>query len=80
MKRRPAPAALQKACDEFNERHPIGAAIIFWRGRAGDGPGTAGTVTAPGAYVLGGHTAVVQVGGGCIALTHVVAAPAEVRA
>jgi hypothetical protein len=65
------------ACALFNKLNPIGSKVRVWSGRVHDGPGKVVDVVSPGAYVMGGHTAVVQVSGGdgCIALTH--ACPAE---
>ena len=67
-----SPAAMQKRCDAFNARFKVGACIFVWPGaRAGDP--VPRVIAEPGAYVLSGHTPVVQIagGGGCIALTHV---------
>ena len=70
--------ALQAACDRFNREFAVGAAIDVWPGSRTDREGRPldpqrVSVAEPGAYVMGGHTAVVQVSGGhgCIALTHV---------
>ena len=64
---------MQRQVDVFNRRHPVGTTIVVWPGVVGVGPGAVVQVVAPGARILGGHTAVVQVTGGhgCIALTHV---------
>lgn len=62
---------MQAACDLFNKQHPIGMLIRVFPGRICEDPVVA-KIVEPGAYVLGGHTSVVQVAGrGCIALTHV---------
>ncbi|WP_029002779.1 hypothetical protein [Azorhizobium doebereinerae] len=76
--RRPSQTAMAKQCDHFNTRHPVGSKVRVWTGLLHDGPGKVVEVALPGAYVLSGHTAVVQVigGGGCVALSHV--EPAEV--
>jgi len=65
--------ALQRRCDAFNAVHPIGAAIRVWPGAVNEKPPVEVTIVEPGAYVMGSHTAVVQVTGGhgCIALSHV---------
>ncbi|MFB6398323.1 hypothetical protein [Polymorphospora lycopeni] len=59
------------AVQTFNDTHPIGTPVRYWKGaREGNGK-TARTRTA--AQLLGGHTAVVWLTGvaGCISLTHV---------
>lgn len=75
-RRPPSQRKMQADCDRFNKRTPVGSKIRVWPGAVHDGPGQVVTVREPGAYILSGHTAVVQVSGGhgCIALTH--AAPA----
>lgn len=71
----PAPlgARLEAQCARFNAEHPVGSTIRVWPGAVNERPPVPVTVVAPGAYVLGGHTAVVRVTGGhgCIALSHV---------
>ena len=69
---KPAPKVLQQLVDDFNRANPIGTRLRIWPGRMGEGDGELVQVVAPGAYVLGGHSAVVQVSGGhgCVALTH----------
>ncbi|HEY3887771.1 MAG TPA: hypothetical protein VGL73_04300 [Caulobacteraceae bacterium] len=59
-------------CEAFNARFAIGAEIWVFPGDV-RGRMEAVRVVEPGAYVLSGHTAVVQVTGGhgCIALSHV---------
>ena len=78
---RPVLSALMmaKACAAFNRAHPVGSTIRVWPGARGDGPGRLVQVAHPGAYVLGGHTAVVQVTGGhgCIRLDFVAPDPAQ---
>lgn len=71
-RRLPSPAQMQAACDRFNAAHFVGSRILAFPG-AVEGPLVEIRVAEPGAYVMGGHTAVVQVTGGygCIALTHV---------
>lgn len=78
MPKRPSPKAMQQACDLFNSKHPVGSDVLVWPGFTHDHEGSSiagrdAKVVAPGAYVMGGHTAVVQVDGGhgCIALNHV---------
>lgn len=69
---KPTAKQMQAACDAFNAAHPIGSTIRVFpgdvRGRIDEVQ-----VSDPGAHILGGHTAVVQVTGGhgCIALTHI---------
>lgn len=63
---------MQQWCDAFNRENPIGSTIKVWPGaRTGDPLDV--QIVEPGAYIMSGHTAVVQVTGGhgCIALTHV---------
>lgn len=69
--RKPNPAKLQKQCDDFNSRCPVGTPVLFWKG-VREGLGANGIVRHP-ATVLGGHTPVAWITGasGCIALTHV---------
>lgn len=68
MKRRATPATEARA---FNDAHPIGTRVRYWRG-AREGAGAEST-TRTEAKVLGDHTAVVWLDGvaGCIALSHV---------
>lgn len=67
---------MKEECARFLARNPIGSKVRYWTGAVHVGAGRVGEVVAPGAYVLGGHTSVVQIAGaGCIALSH--AAPAE---
>jgi hypothetical protein len=63
------------ACERFNEAHKVNSEILVYPGAFGKGAPVKVMIVMPGAYVLRGHTAVVQVSGGhgCIALTHVVA-------
>lgn len=71
--KRMSPAQLEQAVAKFNAANPVGTDIHVYPG-AKSGDPRAVQVVSPGAYVLGGHTAVVQVSGevhGCIALTHV---------
>ena len=75
MRRPPSTKQLQAAVDRFNKANPIGSKIRVWKGAVHDGPGIVTEVKEPGAYILGGHTAVVKIPGDAIALTHV--APAE---
>jgi hypothetical protein len=74
MPGRPMPTLKQRQaeCARFNARLPIGTSINVYPGGLGDRI-DAVEIVEPGAYVLSGHTPVVQVTGGhgCIALTHV---------
>lgn len=72
LARGPLLGGMVLACERFNERHPVGSSINVHVGGLIQ-PTIRVRVVTPGAYVLGGHTAVVQVsdGLGCIALTHV---------
>ncbi|GJD92888.1 hypothetical protein OCOJLMKI_0071 [Methylobacterium iners] len=72
--RRLSPKKMQIACDRFNAKHSVGDTIGVWPGAIGMGTLHVVRIVEPGAHVLSGHTAVVQVSGGhgCIALTHVV--------
>lgn len=63
--------AAKKQVDAFNKLHPVGTAVLVWKGlKDGDGQRT---VTTSEAQLLSGHTAVVWVKdvSGCIALSHV---------
>lgn len=68
-------ARMEGLCRDFNDAKGIGEQILVYAGAVG-GEVEEVVVAEPGAYVLGGHTPVVQVMGGrrahgCIALTHV---------
>lgn len=73
--RRLSPDELIAAVIKFNESHKVGDRVRVWPGTR-PGRSEVVVITAPGAYVLGGHSAVVRVTGGhgCIALDHVGAA------
>lgn len=60
-----------KQAEKFNETTPIGTPVRYWPGVC-EGEGIE-SKTRSAAWVLGGHTAVVQVEdlGACIALSHV---------
>lgn len=63
--------------EQFNELVPVGSPVLYWPGvRSGEGRKS---VTRSAAWILGGQTPVVMVEGysGGIALTHVMAHPAE---
>lgn len=64
---------MERGCERFNAKHPIGTIIHVWPSAIGHGEPQIVTIVEPGAYVLGDHTPVVQVTGrhGSIALTHV---------
>lgn len=66
---RPMVAKLQKQCDDFNARHPIGTAVTLHTDTKGD----IATKTRSAAEVLSGHSAVVWLEGvsGCYALDRV---------
>lgn len=69
--KRLSPQQMQKACDAFNQAHPIGSTVTVAIALRDD-RGIQAKVVEPGAYVLGGHTPVVQIEGrGCFALSHV---------
>lgn len=68
---RMTPEQAQRVVDQFNKTVPIGTPIRIWAGRREGPPTRETTVDAPGAFLLGGHTAVVKVPGNSIALTHV---------
>ena len=78
---KPDIGALTVACERFNDAHKFGQTIKVWPGAIGAGEPREVKICMPGAYVLGGHTAVVQVTGGhgCIALDHVQTAPRTCR-
>ena len=71
MKAPMSPRAMQKKCDCFNARFPIGTLMFAWTGEK-KGPGRVGQVRAR-AEILSGHTPIVWLAGirGCIALSHV---------
>lgn len=72
ISRKPRPHAdSEMMVSHFNKLHPVGSPIRVWKGHREDGPGIETTVAEPGAFILGGHTAVVKVPGDSIALTHV---------
>lgn len=72
MRKRPSEKQMKNECERFNKLNPIGSMVRFWTGRVHDSPGEVAEIVEPGAYIMGSHTAVVQVAGrGCVALTHV---------
>lgn len=62
---------LQATCDVFNTLAPVGTKIRVCKGNVRRDPWHDTVIAEPGAYVLGGHTAVVKVPGDSIALSHV---------
>jgi hypothetical protein len=73
MSEKPMSAAQMEAeCERFNAAFPVGSTIKVHPGATTE-QSVDVQVVKPGAYVMSGHTAVVQVSGGhgCIALTHV---------
>lgn len=75
MRRPPSPAALQRQCDEFNARYPVGQSVTV---RMDDGSGRS-TTTRSEAQVLSGHSAVIWLDGiaGCYLLDRVTPVVAE---
>lgn len=72
MRKRPSEKQMNDDCERFNKFNPIGSMVRVWTGRVHETPGDVVEVVEPGAYVMGGHTAVVQCAGkGCVALSHV---------
>lgn len=69
---------LQAAVDAFNALAPLGTRLRICKGAIHhrDAEWVESEVVAPGAYVMGGHSAVVKVPGDSIALTHVEIVPA----
>lgn len=69
MRRPPSPAALQRQCNQFNDRYPIGQAVTL---RKDSGEGIS-TKTRSEAEVLSGHSAVIWLEGvsGCYLLDRV---------
>lgn len=70
---------LLRLVDDWNEHHPVGTQVRYWKGvREGDGRISR---TRSRAQVLSGHTAVVWVEAeaGCIALSHVEETPSHVE-
>lgn len=68
IRRQQSVARLQARCDAFNQNNPIGSAVKFYP--VIGGPAFRLRTTASQAWVLSGHTAVVQLDGesGCVAL------------
>jgi len=64
---------LQIACDAFNTLAPVGTKLRICRGAIHhpEVQWVDSEVVEPGAFVMGGHSAVVKVPGDSIALTHV---------
>jgi len=75
VRRPPSPAALQRQCDEFNARYPVGQSVTV---RMDDGSGRS-TTTRSEAQVLSGHSAVIWLDGiaGCYLLDRVTPVVAE---
>jgi hypothetical protein len=71
--RRQTPAELEEACNAFNSVAPVGTKVRICKGARHhpEAKWIDTEVTEPGAYVMGGHTAVVKVPGDSIALTNV---------
>lgn len=75
MRRRSVSAdGLLRRCDEWNHQHPVGTAVLLTM----DSGDEKRTKTRSEAWVLSGHTAVIQVEGvaGCYDLQRVRPAPA----
>lgn len=68
---RQTPAKMRKAVEKFNASVPVGTMLRVWKGVKVGNPTIEARVEQPGAFILGGHTAVVKIPGDCIALTHV---------
>lgn len=68
--KRPSPAALQKQCDAWNAKHPVGTTISYEeiQGRGETHRGA----SVSEAQVMGGHSAVIWIDGksGCVDLDH----------
>lgn len=79
MKKRPTPAQLQKACEDWNAKYPIGTPVTRYR-LIGPLKEPEATKTRSEAWVMGGHSAMVMVEGvaGGVVLESVV--PKEVAA
>lgn len=70
MRRGKTLKTLERECDEFNARCPVGSQVRYWTG-AREGEGRVGR-TKHEATVMGGHTAVAWIEGvHSVALTHV---------
>lgn len=69
MRRQPDAAALQRECDSFNERYPVGQRVSVRKDRGEN----VTTITRSPAQVLSGHTAVIWLDGiaGCYLLDRV---------
>lgn len=70
-RKRMTPKQIDEAVKRFNERAPVGSRVRVCKGQWGTSPSFETVVAAPGAFNLGGHTAVVKVPGDSISLTHV---------
>jgi hypothetical protein len=59
--------------EQWNERHPVGTSVRYWKGPRGADEPSSVAKTRSVAQMLGGHTPVVWVDGeaACVALTHV---------
>ena len=64
---------LEQEAREFNAKFPVGTKVRVCKGspRHGD-PWTETEIIEPGAFVMGGHSAVVKIPGDAIRLSHVV--------
>ncbi len=69
MRQPPSPAALQRQCDDFNQRYPVGQRVSVRK----DSGEAIVTATREPAEVLGGHSAVIWLEGitGCYLLARV---------
>lgn len=70
-KKRPDPQILLRKVVEFNEAHPVGTPVRYWKG-IHEGEGIESRTRTP-ALLIGGHTPAVWIEGqgSCIALTHI---------
>lgn len=68
--KRPSAAQLQKQCDRWNAKNPVGT-LVSYEEIVGEGETHRGASTTE-AQVLGGHTAVIWLEGksGCVCLEH----------
>lgn len=65
------PWSKKRRCDDSNTRHLVSSKIRVLTGLMAEGSGLVTGVTAPGVFVLGGHTPVIKIPGNAIALAHV---------
>lgn len=68
--KRPSAAQLQRQCDLWNAKHPVGT-VVSYEALVGEGETARGRTTAE-AQIMGGHSAVIWLDckSGCVDLEH----------